>query len=396
MILKNIGIFHGNDLDYINSTNLKISGQHFDEINNNDILSNNNESTIDCEGLVLVPGFINAHTHIGDSIAKDINLSLTVNEKVNPIYGMKKYILNNSSPSHLASYMRSSCNSMLKKGITTFVDFREGGIDGIILLNKVLKSVPINCIVLGRIEYYQTGAQIKNNEFLSHEQNHDLSIISKHADGLGISGANEYSDSILHCFSQIPKIRAIHSAETMASVEKSKQVTNKSEIERALQLKPHFIIHMTYASEHDLLVTRKYVDTIVICPRSNATMAEKIPNVYQMMKLRYNIAIGTDNVMLNTPDMFREMDYLWKSTMAINRTKISPKHILKMATVNPGKILHNKGTIKTGAIADCIFIKKHDIDLDPIHDPHAAMVHRASESSIQAVMIDGKIVHGKI
>ena len=125
-------------------------------------------------------------------------------------------------------------------------------------------------------------------------------------------------------------------------------------------------------------------------------MAEKIPNVYQMMKLRYNIAIGTDNVMINTPDMFREMDYLWKSTMAINRTKISPKHILKMATVNPGKILHNKGIIKTGAIADCIFIKKHDIDLDPIHDPHAAMVHRASESSIQAVMIDGKIVHGKI
>jgi cytosine/adenosine deaminase-related metal-dependent hydrolase len=68
-----------------------------------------------------------------------------------------------------------------------------------------------------------------------------------------------------------------------------------------------------------------------------------------------------------------------------------------MATVNAAKLLSkNIGKIETGSLADCVFLDKHAIDLEPMHDPHASIVHRASESSIRAVMIGGKIVHGKI
>ena len=52
--------------------------------------------------------------------------------------------------------------------------------------------------------------------------------------------------------------------------------------------------------------------------------------------------------------------------------------------------------IETGKFADCIFLDKHALDLEPMHNPHASIVHRASESAIKAVMIGGKIVHGKI
>ena len=55
-----------------------------------------------------------------------------------------------------------------------------------------------------------------------------------------------------------------------------------------------------------------------------------------------NVAIGTDNVMINSPDLFREMDFLWKITMGIHQKRIEPKNILKMATVNAGKILDKK------------------------------------------------------
>ena len=68
-----------------------------------------------------------------------------------------------------------------------------------------------------------------------------------------------------------------------------------------------------------------------------------------------------------------------------------------MATVNAGKLLNKKiGCIKEGYLADAVFIKKKDLDLDPLQNPHASIVHRASENSIQAVMIGGKIVHGKL
>ena len=61
-------------------------------------------------------------------------------------------------------------------------------------------------------------------------------------------------------------------------------------------------------------------------------------------------------------------------------------------------LLLNKkiGCIKEGYLADGIFIKKQDLDLDPIHNPYASIVHSANENSIKAVMIGGKIIHGKI
>jgi len=47
-------------------------------------------------------------------------------------------------------------------------------------------------------------------------------------------------------------------------------------------------------------------------------------------------------------------------------------------------------------LADAVFIKKNNLDLDPLQNPHASIVHRANENSIKAVMIGGKIVHGKL
>ena len=106
---------------------------------------------------------------------------------------------------------------------------------------------------------------------------------------------------------------------------------------------------------------------------------------------------STDNVMINSPDMFREMDYLWKAHMGLYKKRIDPKDILKMATCNGGLLLGKKiGSILPGFLADGIFIDKHSLDLEPMHNPHASLVHRATESAISAVMIGGKIVHGKL
>ncbi|MDE1830217.1 MAG: amidohydrolase family protein, partial [Thaumarchaeota archaeon] len=81
----------------------------------------------------------------------------------------------------------------------------------------------------------------------------------------------------------------------------------------------------------------------------------------------------------------------------MTKRRIPPKTILKMATVNAANLLGNKiGVIQKNSFADCIFVEKHSIDLEPMHNPHAAIVHRASENTIRAVMFEGEIVHGKI
>jgi len=395
MILKNISVLYGNDLKFIKKTNVQISGHTFQKISSK--ISSTKNKVINCDGLLLIPGLINSHTHIGDSIAKDIALNKNTDSKIHPVFGIKQKILKETKPKVLSHFMRKTVKSMLKKGITTFVDFREGGLEGVLLLQKTLSDLPIRAIILGRIEFYQSKSQIKKNVALPKSNLNQLEFLIKNCDGLGISGSNENSNSTIRQFSKTKKIRAIHCAETKQSYLISKQLTKKTEPERCILLKPDFLVHMTYATKSDLKFVSKKIKGIVVCPRANASLAEGIPNVDQMLKAKCNVAIGTDNVMINSPDMFREMDFLWKVTMGIQKKRIDPKKILKMATVNAGKLLDKKiGCIKEGYLADGVFIKKDNLDLDPLQNPHASIVHRANENSIKAVMIEGEIIHGKL
>lgn len=394
MFLKNASILYGKELKYVDNVQIQIKNGNFRKIGKNIKLG---KDSIDCKGLLVVPGFVNLHTHIGDSIAKDITLNRSVDEKIHPVMGIKSRVLKNTKKSHLESFMRNTCISMLKKGITTFVDFREGGIDGAIMLRNVLREVPIRGIILGRVDYYQNRNEIQKNTPFPLEKRNELKKLLKMVDGVGISGANENSDSSLKTYSKVSKIRAIHSSETEESISVSKTITGKSETKRAIQCKPHFLVHMTNASTDDLKLAAKNTRGIVVCPRANSSLAEGIPNIKTMQEVGCILGLGTDNVMINSADMFREMDFLWKVTMGNTLSRVLPINILKMATSNASVILGRKiGQIRSGFVADCIFIDKHSIDIDPMHEVYASLVHRCSEGSIKAVMVNGEFVHGKL
>ena len=85
MILKNISILYGKDLKFIESTNVKISNKKFQRINKK--INSSKEKILDCKGLLLIPGLINSHTHIGDSIGKDISLDSNVDSRIHPVSG---------------------------------------------------------------------------------------------------------------------------------------------------------------------------------------------------------------------------------------------------------------------------------------------------------------------
>ncbi|ABK78369.1 cytosine deaminase [Cenarchaeum symbiosum A] len=392
MILRNVGALVGGDLEYVQSTDIRITRGRFGAVRPGQA----GPGAADCEGLLAMPGLVNAHTHIGDSIAKDAAPRGTVDDKIHPVHGAKARILSRTRPEHLAAFMRNSCISMIRGGTTAFADFREGGPAGIALAKRALAGLPIRRRILGRAGLYQDWGQIGRDEGFPRGRRAELDRVLRECDGLGISGANENSDSVLRSYSRTKKLRAIHSSETEQSIAASRAHTKRSEAARALQLRPHFMVHMTHASRADLRAVARSCG-IVVCPRANAALAEGIPDIHMMLKEGCRVAIGTDNVMVNPPDMFREMDYLWKVTMAVHKKRIDPREILQMATVNGGSMLGlGAGPIEAGMLADCILIEKHSIDLEPLHDPHAAIVHRASAGSVRAVIIGGRIAHGRI
>lgn len=431
-IIKNASLLLGRDLTYVETGFIEIGkngtitragpGNYNSKTPSNKITcsSDVSDTILDSEGLLVMPGFINAHTHIGDSIGKDVLVeSGGLNTRIHPIYGAKRVILQKSGPDHLRMLMRASIISMMKKGIVAFSDFREGGCKGVELLKQAMSELPIKCVVLGRAEYYfdltkDLRIAKKGDLRLPPKALGDASDILKVAGGLGISGANENTDSSLQQYrllldgvnkktrnSEYSKknrklLLAIHAAESKESVEFSNSITGKTEIDRIMQyLKPDVIVHMTNATDEDISLVARNRTGVVICPRANGILGAGIPRVAYMLENGCTIAIGTDNVMLNSPDIFREMDYIWKASRAIEHNFISARDILKMSTLNAAQILGlNSGCIETGRSADLIFIDKKHLDLYPIHNPYASIIHRASPDSIKGIMIEGKLADG--
>jgi cytosine/adenosine deaminase-related metal-dependent hydrolase len=416
LILKNASLLLGKDLTFVERGYVEIGkdgiikeakGGPF----HGDRKQIHNSTIFDAEGFLITPGFINAHTHIGDSLGKDVAVDSGLDARVHPIYGAKQKILQ-SKPDHLKTFIRGSALSMLKKGITTFADFREGGPEGVKLLKDAISGLPIKCVVFGRVEYYVDRRSRDSNGgysrgCLPNSALQTASDVLEISDGFGISGANENSDQSLQQYQKLIRARnksatdkklltAIHAAESENTVELSKSLTGKTEVARIMRyLKPDIIIHMTHATKKDISsVSRKRIG-VVVCPRANGIVGAGIPRVGKMLELGCIIGIGSDNVMLNSPDILRELDYIWKASRSVERSFLSAREILKMATVNNAEILRlNSGYLQGGRAADIIFIDKSHVDLYPTHNPFASIVHRASQDSIKAVMIDGRFVNG--
>jgi cytosine/adenosine deaminase-related metal-dependent hydrolase len=345
---------------------------------------------LDAKGFLVMPGLINAHTHVADSIGKDIGAGHRLDARVHPVFGAKKKILQKSQPEHLKAFIRNSAISMMKKGVVAFADFREDGPEGVRLLKEAAAGLPIKCVALGRANHYSDP---KDTVGLPAEAVEQATRVLEAADGLGISGANENTDAALAQYRKLAgkKMVAIHAAESKETVEFSKSHTGRSEVDRIMEhLKPDFLVHMTNAAADEMSLAAKSGTGIVVCPRANGVLGAGIPKVAQMLRQGCLVAVGTDNVMLNSPDLLRELDYIWKASRAAEGEMIEPRELLKMATVNGAQILRlNSGCIERGRAADLLFVDKMHADLYPMHDPYAAIVHRLSQSSIRAVMIDG-------
>ena len=389
--ITNASLLLGKELEYVEKGYVEIENSRIKNAGAGNYKGS--AKGLDANGFLVMPCFINAHTHIADSIGKDVAAGHRLDARVHPVFGAKTRILQKSRPEHLKTFIRNSAVSMMKKGIAAFADFREDGPEGAKLLKEAIAGLPIKCVMLGRTSHYSDP---KGTSGLPPEAAKQARQVLKIADGLGLSGANENTDAALIQYRQLArkKLVAIHAAESNETVAFSKEHTGRSEMDRIMEyLKPDFVVHMTKATEDEISLVAKNGIGIVVCPRANGVLAAGIPGVAQMLRQGCLMAIGTDNVMLNSPDMLRELDYIWKVSRTTEGEMIEPRELLKMATINAARILRlNSGSIEAGRAADLIFIDKRHADLYPMHDPYAAVVHRLSQSSIKSVMIDGRFV----
>lgn len=334
-----------------------IYGDEFEPIDGyitieNGIIKNIEESTVATE-VIIAPCFVNAHTHIGDSVIKDPPF-MPLPELVQPPDGLKHRILGQTSYSDLIFSIRASIRDMIKTGTCAFCDFREGGLIGARALHEALGTNPdIKSMILGRPD--------------DREMNY-LDV----CDGTGLSSTNdvqmEYIKDILKNTRDKGKKFAIHAGER-----------DSSDISSALALAPDFLVHLTNASDKDIKTVADADIPVVVCPRSNYMTRSGIPPITKMLDAGIPVAVGTDNVMLNSANMFSEMEFLVKTNLYDDR------QVFKLCTLNGAKLLgidKESGSIKTGKKARLMILTKKSDNMQGIKNPLGSLVRRARPDDI--------------
>jgi len=286
-------------------------------------------------GLIL-PTFVNAHTHIGDSFVREkgiIKLPKNIEELVAPPNGLKHKLLKQTSKEDIINGMKKSINEMKKSGVSHFCDFRENGLLGINYLQKALVDSNISAVILSRSD------QLTYNK-------DEVESLLKNSQGIGLSSISdwEYSEieKIAKHTRKRKKIFSIHASEII-----------REDIDLILNLKPDFLVHMVKATESDFIRVKDADIPIVVCPRSNVFFGLK-PNIRIMKKIGINIMIGTDNAMLNPPRILDEIRYLHSRFK-----EITIYELLQMITYIPRKALNlDDGIPDLGSPAKFVVIDK--------------------------------------
>jgi cytosine/adenosine deaminase-related metal-dependent hydrolase len=384
LTIQNANVLYGDNLDPIKA-NLMIEGQEIVEVSPR--ISKG--KIIDSKGCIISPGLINSHIHLGDSVAMDYGDGTSIEKIVKPPDGIKHHKLTTTSPSKLIKYMRISMWNMLYTGTTTFVDFREGGKEGIELINKAADNVPIGKIVLGRHE-----------SFLKPETDpttiiRDVEELLEICEGIAPSGLGEITDTtakiITETTGRLNKLSALHVAEYEQVQENSIKKSGKTEVQRAVEAGFELLVHLTAPLKDDLALVSSNKIPVVCCPRSNGALSVGIPPIREMHQADINILLGTDNLMFNSPNMFREMEYALKVTRGYYRNYFPPVEIIKMATVNAGKALQlNTGSIYEGKSADIIITEQIS------SNPHLSLINRTEPGNIKCVIKEGDVVFNQL
>ncbi len=298
---------------------------------------------------IVLPAFVNAHTHVGDSIAKEAGEGQSLAELVAPPDGLKHRLLAGADREELVAAMERSLRFMQAGGTAACIEFREGGVEGIEAFEAASEGIDIETVVLGR----------------------ESVAAMERADGFGASGAadDEFGRE-RRATAEAGKLFGIHAGEA-----------GPGDINLALDLDPDFLVHMVHAEELHLARVADSDTPVVVCPRSNLTTGAGLPPVRELLD-HTTVALGTDNVMLNSPSMFREMEF------AAKLADVSAREVLAMATVNGAEIAGlNCGLLAEGRDARLLVLDGDSDNLAGAQSPVRAVVRRAGIHDISEVMV---------
>ncbi len=355
------------------------------------------DTIIDGSKRVIMPSFVNSHTHAATTILRgysdDLRVIPWLEKKIWPFEAK----LTEEDVYWAAKY---GCMEMIKTGTTFFCDmywFFHGTARAVEEMG--IRSA-ISSVFIDNFDPEKSKAQIKETEKLFQES-------KKYSDRikfiLGPHAIYTVSENSLRWIKDFAKehnlLINIHLSESEDEVNKCLQQHNMRPVEYLESigfLGPNVITpHTIWVNDHEIDLLEKYQVKPIYTPCSNMKLASGAFQ-YTKMKDRLLIGLGTDGCASNNSlSMIVDMKIaaLHQKCVTGDPTVLSVNEVLSLATVNGAKIFNlNCGRIEEGALADVLLLDDNNFALHPKHNMFSNLVYAAESDCIDTVICDGKIL----
>ena len=372
----------------------------------------NDEEIIDGAGCVLMPGLVNAHTHLYQVLLRAVWEDLPLLPWLKRIYGAAQVL----RPEHFHAGTMLGCIEAIQSGVTTLCEHNflnphpECAFETIRAIQESgLRAVFARTIMdTGEI----VPECVKENPDQAFRHVETILAGNRNSERLSfMTGPNtpplNTTPELLKEIRRFADEKRIgisaHVAESKSVVEFTQQEHGKSGVvefldDFAIPGRNSIFAHCVHISDHEIQILLERGTSISHNPVSNMMLGDGVAPVVALLRSGVNVALGTDGAASNhSQDLFETMKTasLLQKVHHQNPGIIDPYAVLHMATAGGARALglsSSSGTIDVGKRADLILIRLDAVHNQPVNDLFSQLVHCAKASDVQTVIVDGRVV----
>jgi 5-methylthioadenosine/S-adenosylhomocysteine deaminase len=352
---------------------------------------------------VLLPGFVNAHTHAAMTLlrgrAENMTLGPWLREAIWPIE--RRWV----DPEYVRDGTELAVAEMLRAGVTCFADMHLWPEVVARTAAELHMRASVGLVVVEAPTRWASGPDeyIEKGMALRDEYRGDPLVSTFFAPHAPYTVEDATLLRVRRLADELEIPVGVHLHESAWEIERSLELHGRRPLDRLAQLglaTPLLVaVHMTHVVPSDLDTLAASGAAVVHCPQSNLKLGNGVCPAASLLGRGVRVALGTDGAASNNDlDVLSEMHTagLLASGIAGPPGSLVAKDLLRMATLEGARTLglgDSTGSLEVGKWADLCCIDLQVPGSWPVHDVESTIVYASSSRQVTDTWVAGRHVH---